>query len=218
MSIDRRQVRASWEICVIAGAVLLLGCSGGVRNRGKQEPKHPKPEPTPNFVNATDVDTSAYGPAPDRMLLWKVHSAASRFDIASGKQRSSSLLPHAPAVTAGVGDSRTTVEVRSAEAEQISGEVFRHGKPISTFSADRADGDPATEVLVLSGHVVIVSLEYKATLTCGSIRYDARAKVYRAKGDVRIKMKSGAVGTLSEALATPDLSKVATPDLFQAQL
>jgi lipopolysaccharide assembly outer membrane protein LptD (OstA) len=139
-----------------------------------------------------------------------VHAAWARVDLINGSDKPASK-PN--------GDKRDPeTQVRSAEALEVSGQVFRDGKLVSTFSADKANADPDSQVLILTGHVVVVSVEHNATLHCDRLRYEARQKVYKAEGNVLVKTESGAKGTLSEAWATTDLTKVATPDLFGQKL
>lgn len=99
----------------------------------------------------------------------------------------------------------------------VSGTIFSEGKPVAKFSADGGRGDRQAQTLLLRGNVRVVSDSPQGTLVCDRILYVAKEKVIKAQGNVRVTSPQGTIGTMSEIWTSPDLSVVATPELFNAR-
>lgn len=113
--------------------------------------------------------------------------------------------------------------------EQVTGTVFKNDKPIATFSADNGEAHKESNQLDLSGHVKVVGLAYRATLTCDHLQWLSSLKLVRAYGGVVVKgmpdltappktntdiARLGTIGPMDELWSTDDLRTQATPDLF----
>ena len=101
-----------------------------------------------------------------------------------------------------------------AEAKQVKGEIIRDGAVVATYKAEAGLGDRAQQTLKLKGRVLVESKEHEATLSCEEMVYDAKLKVIKAGGGVKVTGDAGTIQTL-EVWASPDLNIVATPDMFK---
>lgn len=143
---------------------------------------------------------------PERKSLWFVEWDSARIDVV---------------------DSPKNDLLGGGRLERVRGYLFDEGKPGSTFRGDRGVGDKEKKTLTLRGNVHVVAPDKDASgkksntpaaeLTCDQIVYDAEKKVIRALGHVKVTGEIGTIGTLSEVWATPDLNRIATPDMFDAK-
>lgn len=113
----------------------------------------------------------------------------------------------------------TSTEVEAKEAgnavlQTVSGDIYREGKPVSHYIAERGRVIQGDQQLELVGNVRVDSTSPVGTLTCDHLFYDGKLKRIRAVGHVRVVSQEGTVGTLSELWATAKLDTVATPDLY----
>ena len=99
----------------------------------------------------------------------------------------------------------------------VSGEIYKKGKTACTFTSDKGGVDKLKTILTLIGHVKLVTKDPTATLECDRMVYDGKLKIVKAYGHVRISGTSNTEGTIDELWATPDLKKLASPDLFYQQ-
>lgn len=97
----------------------------------------------------------------------------------------------------------------------VEGTLFDQGTPSSTFFADGATVIKGDDQLALDGNVKIVNLAKQATLRCDSLRWTSKSNRIVAKGNVFVEAPGYKMGPSAEVWASPDLSKVATPDLYQ---
>lgn len=99
--------------------------------------------------------------------------------------------------------------------EAVSGTIYQDGKPVSDFTADSATASKADNTLELSGKVVVKAREPKGSLSCRSMRYDGMIERVEALGGVRVETELYQMGPFERVYAKPDLSRVATPDMFE---
>ena len=177
--------------------LVLAGC--GVSKRPPTPP--PKPDGPSRTVHSGPGEATRRGPDRDRFREWDISWTGASLDIAPD---------------GAVGGSM----------EGVNGVLYRDGVEASDFSADRADADPKTGVLVLVGHVKVVArskegaskgqpMKEGATLTCETLEWRARQNIVAAKGSVRIESKDAVVGPFPELWANGDLTVAGTPDWFQ---
>jgi hypothetical protein len=155
----------------------------------KEEPQEPGIQ-LPKTVNASPGSATRLGPPPKRAKLWTVRWKGARIDFGEGGKFSGSM-------------------------DKVTGELYDEtGKVASTFQGQDGQADKAQDVLRLSGQVKIVSKEHKASLFCDKVEYQPGRNLIRAVGNVRIESESGILNAGQEVLATSDLKRVATPNLF----
>ncbi len=95
----------------------------------------------------------------------------------------------------------------------VSGQIYKTS-PVCDFSSGSGYADDIAKILTLTNNVQIVGLKQKTTLTCDKLVYYGNQKFFKAQGHVRILGTMNMVGTLEEVWATPDLKKIASPDMF----
>jgi len=86
--------------------------------------------------------------------------------------------------------------------------------PICDFKSDHGYADDVLKILTLTDHVRVSGREQKGVLECDKLVYYGNQKFFKATGHVRVLGTMNTVGTLEEVWATPDLKKIATPDMF----
>lgn len=96
----------------------------------------------------------------------------------------------------------------------VSGMIFQGTKTASKFRADTGQGDQKSQILTLSDHVVVTSADPEATMQCDRMVYDGKKKLIRAIGNVRVTGTMSTQDAIKELWATPDLKKIATPEMF----
>lgn len=96
----------------------------------------------------------------------------------------------------------------------VTGQLYNHSRPGTKFKGDEAKAFQLAQTLTLIGNVKMTSLDPAVTLTCDRVFYDAKRKVIKAFGNVKVTSRMGTIGTLTELWTTPDLKVVATPNLF----
>ncbi|HEY0868198.1 MAG TPA: hypothetical protein VGE01_12505 [Fimbriimonas sp.] len=156
----------------------------------ERKPSASKGIELPKTVNASPGQATRLGPPPKRSKLWTVRWKGARIDF---------------------GDEGRF----SGYMERVTGSIYDDfGKEASTFQGQAGQADKAKDILRLSGQVKVVSKQHKASLFCDKVEYQPDRKVIRAVGNVRIVSDSGTLDAGNEILATPDLRRVATPNLF----
>ena len=98
--------------------------------------------------------------------------------------------------------------------EGVEGTLYQHGKPVSTFRADRGRANKATETLQLEGNVQVRGTRLGATLRAARLEWDAKREIVRALQGVTIEGEWGTTGPYEELWATPNLDRIATPSQF----
>ena len=142
----------------------------------------------PKEVNASPGEATRLGA--NRQKLWTVRWKGARLDFTEGGRFSGYM-------------------------DRVTGSIYgEKGQETSAFQGERGEADKAKDILRLSGSVKILSKEHKATLFCDKLEYEPERKRVRAVGNVRIESQSGVLNAGNEILATPDLTHVATPNLF----
>ena len=96
----------------------------------------------------------------------------------------------------------------------VHGEIYKDPVIASTFKAKYGTADKDSQILTLTDHVVINSSDPEFTLTCDKVIYDAKRKIVKAIGHVRVLGTLSTVGTIDELWGTPDFKKIASPQLF----
>jgi len=96
----------------------------------------------------------------------------------------------------------------------VRGEIYKKNSVVCRYKADNGTADDATRILVLTDHVQIDSVSPHLTLTCDKVVYEGNKKFFKATGHVQVLGTMGTMGTLDEVWATSDLTKIASPSLF----
>lgn len=170
---------------------LLPGCQAKPsKQQPPPSPSSAKPESAAQTVNATAGYSDAYSPLPAREHLWTVHWNSL---TAQGSQEG------------GASDGQMV---------GVFGDIYKKEKLSLTFVSDTGHGDKANKLLSLKGHVVVKTADKRSTMTCDSLDYDSAKDLLIAHGNVKLQGAVGSVGTFTELIATSDLTKVGTPDLF----
>ena len=157
-------------------------------------PAEPKPPVSEKSVESQVVNLGAshavrYGGNENREKLWDVNWQTAQLTILESNKF--------------VGRMQT-----------VNGSIFQKGKVVCTYEAKEGIADKQQDLLDLRGSVKLVSLGYGEVLTCDEVVYDGTKKIAKAKGHVRAAGKMGSVTGPDELWATPDLKRIATPDLF----
>jgi lipopolysaccharide assembly outer membrane protein LptD (OstA) len=95
----------------------------------------------------------------------------------------------------------------------VTGEILQT-KDTKTFRADRAVA-VSSDVLTLTGSVVVHSPKSAATLNCDKLVYDGKKKVFDATGDVSLKTNTVKITGVPEVKADSDFTQVSSPDMFK---
>lgn len=108
----------------------------------------------------------------------------------------------------------------------VSGTIYRNDKPVSDFYGERGVSKKDSDVLALEGKVRLVSRGVqdpgekpvpKATLYCDRLEWHGDRDLLIAKGNVRVESPLFVMDAGSELWSNPDLSQVATPDLYKVK-
>ena len=99
----------------------------------------------------------------------------------------------------------------------VSGTIYENDKAVSRFSGERGVSKKDSDVLALEGKVRVVSLDQKTTLFCDRLEWHGTRKLAIAKGNVRVEAPLFVMDAGSEVWSNPDLSQVATPDLYKVK-
>lgn len=91
---------------------------------------------------------------------------------------------------------------------KVSGKIYEEGTPTSSFLADRAEADEATDRLLLDGGITLTSK--KAKLTAKKVEWLAAIKLFKASGDVILDSPNGVIGPVEVLYADAKLTKVAS--------
>ncbi len=175
-------------------AVLLLGCSGSHSDKPKEKPPD-KQEPkssVPSFVQTNTGEATYKGK--DNEKLWTIHWEQGSFSMpkpGNKKESSGSMIG-------------------------VFGDIFREGKVTCKFKANKGSAfeSSTTKRLTLTDHVRLDAQNPAVTLLCDELVYDGIKKFYKAKGHVQILGTVGSKGTLEEVWANADLTKLASPELY----
>lgn len=97
----------------------------------------------------------------------------------------------------------------------VTGQLYKDDKLVSTYKAQKAIADEVTGELTLQGQVEVYSPEEKSTLRSETLVWASKGReIIKAKGRVRLESPLYLVGEVPELWAEPDLSRVATPEVF----
>ncbi|MFZ4506375.1 MAG: LPS export ABC transporter periplasmic protein LptC [Fimbriimonas sp.] len=97
----------------------------------------------------------------------------------------------------------------------VTGKIYENGIIRATYTANEGEASKTTEALKLSGQVTVVSVDPVATLRCNQLAWNPQSKTLQASGGVTIEGAWGTYQPGGDIWASPDLSKIATPDLFR---
>ncbi|ARU42117.1 LPS export ABC transporter periplasmic protein LptC [Armatimonadetes bacterium Uphvl-Ar1] len=97
----------------------------------------------------------------------------------------------------------------------VTGEIYSDGKTASTFTADSAKAVTESKKLVLDKNVKVTSLSQKMTLQADKITWMDDKQLFAAVGNVLIDSPDWQLGKMPEVWATPDLSKIGSPNKFK---
>lgn len=187
-----------WTLSICA-ALVLAGCGPGPNAKADKDKKKDDKQALPTQTILTTSGSALVKSEPpknkplaERVPLWFVAWKSAVIDVTAGNPRNGSMTG-------------------------VSGYLFDKGKKGSTFRSDEGVANSTKKLLTLTGNVRVVSPDPSGVLTCDRLFYDASKEVLHAQGHVRVVGKVGTVGTLSEILATKDLSRIATPDMFYSK-
>jgi hypothetical protein len=186
--------RACLCSCIaILVTALLVGCSSTTKPPTKKTTKPPiKKKPAPLIINATNVFDEYKGAKNE--LLWNLKIENGTFNVAQAGSK---------AGTTGSGTN-------------VSGEIFDKGKVNCRYKAKHGEAvnTPTNRKLTLNDQVEVDAVDPPGRLLCDKLIYDGIKKFFIATGHVQVLGTLGTKGTLDEVWATPDLTKIASPELF----
>lgn len=170
-------------------AVGMFGCASPKEKVTKSSPDKKISSQT---INARDFSDEYKGEKNE--LLWNLKVDVGRF-----------IVPQS-------GSKRGT----TGSGTDVSGEIFDKGKVNCRYKAAHGDAinSPMNRTLTLSGHVEIDAVDPPGRLICDHLVYDGIKRFFKATGHVQVLGTLGTKGTLDEVWATPDLTKIASPQLF----
>lgn len=114
-------------------------------------------------------------------------------------------------------EARVNPQTKTVQAQSVKGVVYREGKAVANYNGQAGAANQAKETLILKGNVQVKSLSREATLFCDELLYEGKQGGkgrIRARGNVRVEAKDGNLSSSTEIWATPDLTQIATPELF----
>lgn len=171
--------------------VALGGCSSK-----KPDPK-PDADPSSNGVEEPkDRRVIASGPVdmqaadPEGEVVWTLHGESSRVGLET--------------------EGETQIF-----ANNVSGEIFENGKVASTFKAMEAKAARESRTLLLNDRVEIQSVAENITLRADKVNWMEDRKLFAATGNVEVDSPNWLLGKMEEVWATPDLTKIGTPNKFK---
>lgn len=100
---------------------------------------------------------------------------------------------------------------------EVTGTVFRQGKPMSGFAAKEATATYGSNKLSIRGNVTITVLEPKTTLKCREIVWNPDDDRYEARGSVIVDTEQYTLGPFDAIYASADLQTIGTPETFIKQ-
>lgn len=186
----------SLALAFLAGA-LLTGCSR----------KPSAPDPTEAAKAARDKAEREQKAAGERMNVATTEGTADWRDP-KGDARLYSVAWKSSALTLGRSG------LREGAMNDVSGTVYEADRAKSTFTAKKGYAKRETQTLYLEGQVVVKSPQYQATLRAQKLEWLPDVKRYRATGGVTLSTPTGISGPMPELLATSDLRRFGTPDMF----
>lgn len=96
--------------------------------------------------------------------------------------------------------------------DKVEGEIFQKGKLASRFTASQGRVDQSARSLQASGKVEVRDTSRGIVLRADNVRYrEGEAKIV-ASGRVTVSSEEWRIGPFDQLAATPDLSRVGTPD------
>jgi hypothetical protein len=173
---------------------VLSGCGAGGAAPTAAAPETPAAEAPDDakVVHFASGSGKRFSDGPERRLLWSVEWERGRVEYADDQRF-------------------------GGEMEGLRGAITLEGEESSTFRAAQGIASRERGLLALQGGVELVSKTHELTLTCDEIEWDADAQIVKARGNVSIEGAVGSMGPVSELWASPDLKRVATPDLFSSE-
>lgn len=99
----------------------------------------------------------------------------------------------------------------------VTGTVFRAGKPMSGFAAKEATATYGSNKLSIRGDVTITVLEPKTTLKCRQIVWNPDEDRYEARGSVIVDTEQYTLGPFDAIYASANLQTIGTPETFIKQ-
>ena len=106
------------------------------------------------------------------------------------------------------------VGIQEGRMNAVTGTVYEGQKAKSTFAAETGYAKKATQTLFLKGKVEVRSPQHGAVLRAAKLEWLPNVQRYRATGSVTLSTPTGISGPMPELLATSDLRRFGTPDLF----
>ena len=119
---------------------------------------------------------------------------------------------------------------QGGDMEVVSGTLYKEGNEASVFAADHGHANKETGVLTLMGNAVVrakstqgliptgkktaSNSNSEAVMRCDQVDWDPEAKIVKAKGHVNFVGNGYTFGMVPELWCSPDLTHVATPDLY----
>lgn len=99
--------------------------------------------------------------------------------------------------------------------KEVSGDIFQGGKVASRFKAARGEVDQKARTLLAEGKAELRDTARGLVLRADRVRYrESEARVV-AEGGVTVSSEEWQIGPFDRLVATPDLSRVGTPDRFR---
>ncbi len=96
----------------------------------------------------------------------------------------------------------------------VGGDLFEGNKVASRFRSEEGKADQDSKVLTLVGGVSVTAEKEGLQLKADKITYKQAAGHIEAEGAVTVSSSEYEIGPFEKLWATPDLTKVGTPDAF----
>lgn len=183
-----------WRLGIAAAfALVLYGCGKSPEAGTKSEPKAPpkeSPEEPKRLYTGTG-EATVRDPEGERPIRYAIRWKETELDY--------------------------TLEEGAFAGEMtgVAGELYRDGKPASTFTADSAVADKAKSLLVLKGNVKVRAKDPAGTLDCQRLEWKTDEKLLKAFGKVTIRLPEGTIGPVDQMWCLPDLKRAGTPGFYR---
>lgn len=169
--------------------MLVIGCGGG-KSPNKTASKAPEKEEPARELFTEAGDATRFSEEGERRKLWTVKWGTAYLRYGSEGQVGGTM-------------------------DGVTGQLYKDDKVVSTYKAQKAIADEVTGELTLQGEVEVFSPEQKSTLRSETLIWASKGReIIKAKGRVRLESPLYLAGEVPELWAEPDLSRVATPEVF----
>ena len=166
--------------------MVVIGCG---KNSGSAKPALPPPKPVTREVQ-TEGGSVTRRDTETKKVLWTVEWQTATLEYTDDNRFGGMM-------------------------QDVKGTIYQDGQPASDFSAQAAVASKENSTLELKGEVTVTSRDPQGQLFCGKVVYNGQIERVEALENVRAETSSLEVGPFPRVYARPDLSLIATPDLYE---